>query len=121
MKYGEKTDAGTQMSGVAGYGEQRLGSGAEQDVVDRLLVIKGDFSDLRGNCEDDVKVFDRQQFGLPAFEPLCSLRSLAFRAVAVPAGIIGVSFCVAVAAFFLVATESRGAAYLDGPHDTQLL
>jgi len=85
MKHGEKADAGARMSGGAGDGEQRFGGGAEQNVVDHLFVEKGDFSDLRGPCEDDVKVFDRQQFGLSAFDPLGAPRALAFGAMAVPA------------------------------------
>ena len=67
-----------------------------------------------------VKVFDRQQFGLPVFEPLCPVRVLTLRAVAVPAGVVGVAGCVAVVAFFEVAAERRRTADLDGPHDAQL-
>jgi hypothetical protein len=121
MEHGEKADAGAQMLGVACDGEQRFGGGAEQNVVNHLFVEKGDFRDLRGHGKDDVKVFDRQQFGLPAFEPLCALRPLAFGAVAVPAGVVSVSGGVAAVAFFEVATERRRTADLDGPHDAQLL
>jgi hypothetical protein len=109
------------MLGVAGDSEQRFGGGAEQNVVNHFFVIKGNFSNLRGHGEDDVKVFDRQQFGLPAFEPLCALRALAFGAMAVSAGIVSVSGGVAAVAFFDVATERRRAANFDGPHDAQLL
>jgi hypothetical protein len=85
VKHGEKADARARMLGVAGDGEQRFGGGAEQNVVNHLFVVKSFFSDLRGHCKDDVKVFDRQQFGLSAFEPLGALRALVFGAMAVPA------------------------------------
>lgn len=43
------------------------------------------------------------------------------RAVAIPAGVISVASSVAAIAFFEMATESRGAADLDGSHNAQLL
>jgi hypothetical protein len=143
MKHGEESDAGAQMFRVAGNGEQGFGGGVEQDVVNRLLVVEGYWGDLLGDSKNDVEVFHRQQFGLPAFEPLGPLRALTLRTVAVAARVVSVAFFSAVVAFFEVATEGRlttgrdaqvylsgdkvgtglrqSSAYLDGPHDTQLL
>jgi hypothetical protein len=121
MKHGEESDAGAQMRRVAGNGEQRFGGGVEQDVVDRLLVVEGYLGDLLGDGKNDVEIFHRQQFGLPAFEPLGPLRALTLRAMAVAARVVRVAFFSAVVALFEMATEGRSAANLDGPHNTQLL
>src|SRR5277367_4193269 len=73
---GEEADTGSQMFRITGNGEQSFGGGAKQDVIDRLFVVEGDPGDLFGNGENDVEIGDRQQFGLPAFQPFGSLRSL---------------------------------------------
>jgi hypothetical protein len=121
MKNGKEADAGAQMFGVAGNGEKRFGGGVEQDVVCRLLVLEGDLGDLLGDGKNHVEVFDRQQFGLSAFQPLGALRALTFRAMAVAARVVSVAFFSAVVALFEVATEGCGAADLDGSHNTELL
>ena len=82
---------------------------------------KGDLGDLLGDRKNDVEIFHRQQFGLPAFQPLGSLRALTLRTVAVAARVVGVAFFSAVIAFFEVATEDGSTANLDGPHDTKFL
>jgi hypothetical protein len=68
-----------------------------------------------------MEIFDRQQFGLPVFQPLGPVGVLAFWAVAVPAGVVSVLDSFAVVAFFGMATEDCRAANLDGSHDAQLL
>lgn len=50
-------------------GEQALGGGAEENAVDWALVVVGDVRNLLRHGEDHVKVFDRQQLGLTAFQP----------------------------------------------------
>jgi hypothetical protein len=59
--------------GIARDSEKRLRSGAEEDAVDHLFVVEGDAGKLFRKGEDDVKVFDRKQFGLPVGEPLSPL------------------------------------------------
>ncbi len=123
MQNGEEAKAGSEMFRVAGNGEQGFGGGVEKDVVDRLFVVKGDLGDRLGNRENDVEVGHRQQFGLSASRSVAfgPLRPLALRAVAVPAGVVGVTRFRAVVAFFEMTTKDRGATNLDGSHDTQLL
>ena len=70
QKYGEEADAGAEMLRVAGNREQCFRRCFKQDVIDRLLVVEGDLGYLFGNCENDVEIFHRQQFGLPVFQPL---------------------------------------------------
>ena len=46
MKNGEEAELRTQEFGVASACQQGFGGGAEQDVIDRCLVVKGDSGDL---------------------------------------------------------------------------
>ncbi len=54
MEHGGGTDAGTQMPGIGGDGEQRLGGCAEQQIIDDRLVLIGDRGDLGRQREDEV-------------------------------------------------------------------
>jgi hypothetical protein len=86
-----------------------------------LLVVKGKACKGLGQREDNVEVFNRQQFSLPALEPLDAVCPLAFRTVAVSAGVVTVACVTALAAFFGMSSQGGGAAELNGAHDTQLL
>jgi hypothetical protein len=99
---------------------QRLGRGLEQDGVDRRLVLEGDFGGRRRQCEHDVEIWHRQQFGLALGQPRCPRRALAFRAMAVAAGIIGDTNEAAFRAALDMAAERRGPARLDRAHDATL-
>ena len=79
------------MLGIGADSEQCFRRAAEQKAVENLLVIEGDLGDLFRQREDDVKIFDRQQFPLPAFEPLRTRQTLALGAMPVPAGVVGVT------------------------------
>jgi hypothetical protein len=60
MKNGEKANACAQMLRVAGDRQQSFSGGAEQDDVNRLLVVEGASGDLFRNRENDIEIFDRQ-------------------------------------------------------------
>src|SRR5215207_4850867 len=83
VEHGGGADAGAEVLGIGGDGEQRLGCGAEQQVVDHRLVLVGDRSDLGGQGEDQVEVANRQQIGLAGVEPVLRRRTLALGAMAV--------------------------------------
>ena len=116
----EESDFRSEMFRIARDGEQCLRRGAEEDAINGLFVVKGKTSDLVRNCEDDMEVFDRQQFSPPAIQPFCPLRVLTFGAMAVTAGVVGNTRVIALAAFFGMASEHGGAAHLNGAHDAQL-
>ena len=62
MKNGEETGFRTEMFGIGGDRAQGFGRGVEQDVVDGLLVVKGDGGDFLRHGEDNMKVRDGQEF-----------------------------------------------------------
>jgi hypothetical protein len=82
-------DAGSEVLGVGRDGDERLGRGLEQHVVDRRLVLIGDVGDRRRQREHHVIVGHRQKIGLAFGEPLLRRRALALGAMAVAAGIVG--------------------------------
>src|SRR5450759_2269518 len=88
MEHGEEAGGYAQTLRIGGNGEQRFGGGAEENLVDDLLVVEGNGGDGRGQSEDHVEVFGGQQFGLPLLEPLGAGLALALGTVAVPTGAI---------------------------------
>jgi hypothetical protein len=100
--------------GIGGDGEQRLGRGAEQQVVDYRLVLVGDWGDLGGQRENYVEVADRQQIGLPVSKPVPCRRALALGAMAAAAGVVGDPAVAAILAALDMAAEGGRAALLDG-------
>ena len=83
MEHRGGADAGAEVLGVGGDGEQRLGRGAEQQIVDHRLVLVCDRSDLGRQGEDEVEVADRQQIGFAGGEPVPRRRTLALGTKAV--------------------------------------
>jgi hypothetical protein len=117
---GEEAELCAEMFGIGAKGEQGFRGGAEQNTVKNVLIVEGEFGDLFGQREDDVKVFDRQQFGLPAFKPLGARPTLALGAMAISAGVVGVTRVLTVVALFDVAAQGSRAAGLNGAHNTGL-
>jgi hypothetical protein len=63
------------MFGIGGDGDQRLGGGPEQEVVDGGLVVERDGADRGRQGEDDVIVGNRQQLPLALGQPLKACRA----------------------------------------------
>jgi hypothetical protein len=70
--------------------------------------------------EDHVEVLGVQQLGLAILEPLSPGERLAFWAVAIRAGVIGVALMAAVVTLLQVTAENSSPAELDRSHDTAL-
>ena len=120
MRHAGHADPRAHAPGVGRDGHDRFGRGAEQQVVDSLLVPIGDLRDLGRQGEDDVEVFHRQQVLGPRSHPVARGRSLALRAVPVLAGVAGdVAVATAGAARHMPA-ERLGPASLDRRHHLEL-
>ena len=110
VEHGGEADAGAEVPGIGGDGEQRLGRRAEQQIVDHRLVLIGDRGDLGRQGEDHVEVADRQQIGLAGGEPVLRRRALALGAMAVAAGVVGDPAVAAILAALDMAAEGGRAA-----------
>src|SRR5713101_60946 len=84
-----EADAGAEVLRVGGDGDERLGRGLEQDVVDHGLVLVGDVGDRRRQREHDVIVRHGQQLGFALGQPLLCRRALALRTMPIAAGVVG--------------------------------
>ena len=82
VQHGGQADARAQMLGIGGDGDEGLGGGPEQEVVDGGLVLEPDRADRRRQGEDDVIVGNLQKLGLALGQPLSGRRPLTFGAVA---------------------------------------
>ena len=120
VQHGGEADAGAQMLRVGGDGDEGLGGGPEQEVVDRSLVLERDRADRSRQGEDDVIIGNRQKLRLAVFEPLPRRRRLTLGAMPVAAGIVGDAFVRAVLAALDVSAERGGATGLDRRHHLQL-
>ena len=116
----EKTDLGAKVLGVAAELEKGRAGGIEEDIVNRLLVVSGDRMEFVREGEDYVVVRDRQQVSHPGPDPFAPGYALAFRAVPIPAGVVGVFLVAAVRADINVITEFTGPALFDIPHHAVL-
>ena len=83
---GGESDAGTEVLGVGGNGDQGLGGGFEQQVIDDRLVLIGNVGDRSRQGEDDMEIGHGQEFGLAVGQPLLGSRGLALWAMPIAAG-----------------------------------
>ena len=69
MEDGDKADVCPQVLGISGQFFECLRRRFEEDVVDDLLVVQGQGSELLWEGEDDVEVMDGQQVLFPSVDP----------------------------------------------------
>ena len=81
----EEADLGTEMPGICGDLEQRLGAGAEQQPIDQFFVLQGERPQLMGKREDDMSVGRCEQFGASRGQPAVARLALTLRAMPVTA------------------------------------
>ena len=105
MEHGGGTNASAEMLGVRCNGQQRLGCGAEQQVVDHCLVLVGDRSDLGGQREDHVEIADRQQICLAGRKPIRRRGALTLWAMAIATRVVSDAAVAAIFAALDMATE----------------
>ena len=85
VEHGGKPDAGAEVLGVGRDGDQGLGGGFEQQVIDDCLVLIGDVGDRSRQGEDDMEIGHGQEFGRAVGQPLLGSGGLALRAMPVAA------------------------------------
>jgi hypothetical protein len=117
---GEEADLGPEVVGAGGDLLQGLRGGAEEQAVDHARVRQGDRVERRRQGEDEVEIFDGQQFRLAGLHPVGGGGGLALGAVAVAAGVVGDLAVAALIAFLDVAAQFGGPADGDIMEDETL-
>ncbi|RLA59586.1 MAG: hypothetical protein DRQ89_13885 [Epsilonproteobacteria bacterium] len=94
------------------FGEAGEGfvDGAEEQAEHLFFILKDQRIEFVRQRKYAVEVRHRQEFALPVFKPLLLSNGLAFRAVAVAAGVIGRAFEAASGTPVEVPVECSGAA-----------
>ncbi len=59
MEYAEEADLSAEVFGITGDFQKCLGTGAEQKIVDELLVLQGQWCQLTRECEDNMHIARR--------------------------------------------------------------
>jgi hypothetical protein len=83
MQDGKETDVCSQVTRIAGYLEQGLGTGAEQEVIEDFLVLQRQWGELVRQSEDNMDIGDGQKFTLPSHNPLVASATLTLWAMAI--------------------------------------
>ena len=85
---GEEAEAGAEMARIRRHLEERLGGRPEQQAIEHARILERERRERMRQGENHVRIGDGQKRGPLPLEPVCRGRSLAFRAVAVPARIV---------------------------------
>jgi len=120
VQHGGEPDAGAEVLGVGRDGDQGLGGGFEQQVIDDRLVVIGDIGDRSGQGEDDMEIGHGEELALAVGQPLLGSGGLALRTVPVAAGIVRDAQVGALLAAFDMPAQRRRSAALDRRHELEL-
>jgi hypothetical protein len=104
VQHTQNPDQTADIVWVRGKLDERLGHGADQDVVEVLLMTTDNLPSLVGHGEDDMKVGDRQEFLTSFCQPGFGVLVVAFGASAVAAGVVGIVLLTTVVTRQQVAT-----------------
>jgi hypothetical protein len=121
VEYGGEPDAGAEVLGVGRNGDQGLGGGFEQQVIDDRPVLIGNVGDRPRHSKDDMEIGHGQEFGPAVGEPLLGRGGLALGAVPVVAGVVRDAQVRAGLAALDMPAQGRCSAAFDRRHDLQLV
>jgi hypothetical protein len=120
VEHGGEPDAGAEVFGVGRDGDQGLGGGFEQQVIDDRLVVIGDVGDRSRQGEDDMEIRHGQEIGLAVGQPFLGSSGLALWAMPIAAGVVSDAQVRAVLTALDVPAQRRCSAALDRRHDLEL-
>ena len=114
MQNRKEANVGSQVARISGYLEQGLGTGAEQEVIEDLLVLQRQWGELVRQSKDNVDIGNRQKFVLPSHNPGVASAALTLWAMAIAAAVIRGGAIATARALIAMPTECRRAAASDG-------
>src|SRR5258708_12545932 len=88
MQHTEEANFRTEVSRIASHFEQGFRTGAEQKIVEDLLVLQDQWRQAAGECEDHVQVAGREKLALTRGDPAFPGSDLTLRAVPISAAVI---------------------------------
>ena len=109
-------EGAAEVVGVFAEARERVGGGAEQQVVDDPGVALGQGVERVGQGEHHVEVLGIEELLAARLQPALGGETLALGAMAVAAGVIEDAHGATAVANLLMSAQGGGAARLDGPH-----
>jgi hypothetical protein len=88
VQHAEEANFRTEVSRMASHFEKGFGTGAEQEIVEDLLILQRQWRQAAGECEDHVQVAGRQKFTSTRGDPAFPSSDLTLRAVAIAAAVV---------------------------------
>src|SRR5271166_1324912 len=85
VEHREESDLRPQMLGIGRNGAQCLAGRPKQNVVDDVLILKGNDCDWLRHSEDHMEILGLEKLGSTIIQPLDASQRLAFWAVAISA------------------------------------
>ena len=107
---GHDGDQTADVVGIVGQLDQGLGGGPHQDRIEGLLVASHQVAEFVGDGQDEVEVWDGQQFLAAAVQPCFGVFSMTFGAGAVAAGVVGIMLLAATIADVEYSAHGGGSA-----------
>jgi len=120
MQDSHHSDLATDEAGVLGQFLSGCGGGFEKQVVDQALVAASDLVEPGGQGEGEQEVGHGKEQTLLLVQPVLPILVLAFRTVAVPAGVVAVLHPLAVGTAIDLSSQGFRPALLDGPHRLEM-
>jgi hypothetical protein len=114
MQDAKEPNLGAKMFGIPGDLEERFGTGAKEQAIDRTLVLQRQRGQLMRQCEDHMDVAAGQKIPATRVEPSITGVGLALRTVPVPTGVIGDGLIAATGTRIYMSAEHRCSTVQDG-------
>jgi hypothetical protein len=121
VQHAKETNLCAEVSGIASDFEKGFGTGAEQEIVEDLLVLQDQWGQAAGECEDHVQVAGREKLTLTRGDPPFPSSDLTLRAVAVATAVEGDGPMSTASAFIEMTAESGSTIPLNGAQDFDML
>src|ERR1700756_3356413 len=114
MQDRKEADVGSQVSRISGHLKQGFRTGAEQEVIEDLLVLQRQWGELVRQSEDNMDIGNRQKFTLPSHDPFVASAGLTLWAMAIAATVVGDGVIATARALIAMPAECRGTAASNG-------
>jgi hypothetical protein len=121
VQHAEEANLCAEVSRIASDFEKGFGTGAEQEIVEDLLVLQNQWRQAAGECEDHVQIAGREQFSSTRGDPAFPCSDLTLRAVSVSAAIEGDGAMPAAGALIEMTTEGGGTTPANGQQHFDML
>ncbi len=121
MEHTEEANLGAEMFRMGSDFEQGLGAGAEQQIVENLLVLQSQGRQAMREGENEVHVASGQDFAAARLDPTVAGVGLALGAVPIAAAVEGDDAMPAAGTAIQMSTKGGGSAALDGRQGLEML